>query len=40
VFAADERWVELLRRLPAAGLCDDALVERILAEARPAKDDR
>ena len=40
VFAADARWAELLRRLPAAGLCDDALVERVLAEARPAGDGR
>ncbi len=40
VFAADARWAELLRRLPAAGLCDDGLVERVLAETRPAGDGR
>jgi hypothetical protein len=40
VFAADARWAELLRRLPAAGLCDEALVEQILAGTRPAGDDR
>ncbi len=40
VFAADARWAELLQRLPAAGLCGDALVEQILAETRPAKDGR
>jgi len=40
VFAAEPRWAELLRRLPAAGLCDDALVERVLSRTQPAVDGR
>ncbi len=33
VFEADANWEELLRRLPAAGLAGDELVERILEQA-------
>jgi len=33
VFETDSNWRELLRRLPAAGLAEQALVERILEGA-------
>lgn len=32
VFAAGENWVELLRRLPEAGLTEQAAVEKILRD--------
>jgi uncharacterized Ntn-hydrolase superfamily protein len=31
IFASDPKWMEVVRRLPAAGLLDDALVEEILS---------
>jgi uncharacterized Ntn-hydrolase superfamily protein len=33
-FAADANWIELLKRLPAAGLTDDATVAQVLERAR------
>jgi hypothetical protein len=32
-FDADPGWIELTRRLPAAGLLDEAIAERIVREA-------
>jgi hypothetical protein len=32
-FDADPAWIELTRRLPAAGLLDAAIAERIVSEA-------
>jgi len=34
VFAAEPKWVEVVRRLPASGLLDEELVEKILAARR------
>lgn len=40
VFNREHRWVELLRRLPRAGLCDESLVEQIVDGADDSGDGR
>ena len=34
VFATDEKWMEVVRRLPASGLLDESLVGPILEAGR------